>query len=283
MFVLDSGYTYVYQSAQPRNKLQYIIQLNQQKFDVVFLGSSRVANHIDSELFDQLSHKKSINLGVQGANLVDNLLQLKLFLSKNSTDYLFLQIDDNLEYCKPSNISQAEAMPFLNNPIVSEHSKKFIDEYVYLKYIPFYRYALNDAKIGFRELFFSAIGKKPSIDFSKGFMPKYGHSIPNQPRQELKEVHGLNQNPILREMKALCQEHQVHLVLFISPYCSKIDPENYIKKMKLLEPNLIDLSQGYDDSLFFNCGHLNQKGAEIFTQRLYTNTQKLLSAQEHIK
>jgi hypothetical protein len=142
MYFLDWGYTYIYAHANPRNKLQYIRKLNHQKFDVVFLGSSRVANHIDSELFDQLSHKKTINLGVQGANLADNLLQLKLLLSKNSVDYLFLQIDNNLEVVTTSNISQAEAIPFIHEQIIEAHTQKFIQKYQVLKFVPFYIYKI---------------------------------------------------------------------------------------------------------------------------------------------
>lgn len=278
MYFLDCGYTYVYSNAKPRNNLQYIRQLNHQKFDIVFLGSSRVANHIDSELFDQLSQKKTINLGVQGANLADNLLQLKLLLSKNKVDYLFLQIDANLEIVTTSNISQAEAIPYINEPIIDAHIKQFVTGYNALKYTPFYRYAVNDAKLGFRELFFTTINKKPAVDPSKGFTPMFGNSIPTGSVEPLKEKHKLKINPILLEIKQLCKVHHVDLVLFISPFCSKIYPDDYIIKMKTFEPNLIDLTKGYDDALFFNCGHLNQKGAEVFTRNLYLSTKELWSS-----
>jgi hypothetical protein len=210
--------------------------------------------------------------------LADNLLELKLFLRKNSMNYLFLQIDNNLEHLKPSNISLAEAMPFLSDSVVFNHSKQFIEQSEALKSIPFYRYALNDAKIGFRELLLSALHKKPAIDLSDGFTPRFGNSIPDGPVQKLEETIGLKQNPILEQIKTLCQKHHVRLVLFISPYCSKMNIENYIQRMKKIEPGLIDLSRGYDDALFFNCGHLNAQGAEVFTRNLYLSTKESLSS-----
>ena len=83
LFLCDILYSKVYRDAIPRNKLHYIINLKKENFDIVFLGSSRVANHIDTDLFNKLSNKKTINLGVEGAGLNDNLLQLKLLLENN--------------------------------------------------------------------------------------------------------------------------------------------------------------------------------------------------------
>ena len=178
----DLGDTKIYRDCHPRNKLQYILKLKHQQFDVVFLGSSRVANHIDTKLFSEISNKKSINLGVEGAGINDNLLQLQLLLAQNKVKVLYLQIDTNLETTLPSNISTAEAMPFIANPSIEKHTKIYSDAFIALYYIPFYRYAINDAKIGFRELFFSLLNKKPATDPSIGFTPKVGNSIPQKPR-----------------------------------------------------------------------------------------------------
>ena len=83
MLFFDWIYTYTYTTANPRNKIQYLVQLKAQKYDIIFLGSSRVANHIDPKFFNELSHKKTLNLGIEGAGLNDNLLELKLFLKNN--------------------------------------------------------------------------------------------------------------------------------------------------------------------------------------------------------
>ena len=83
VYLSDFIYTEVYTHFKPRNKLQYILKTKNENFDIVFIGSSRVANHIDTELFDSISNKKTINLGVEGAGLNDNLLQLKLLINSN--------------------------------------------------------------------------------------------------------------------------------------------------------------------------------------------------------
>ncbi len=272
LFLCDMLYSKIYRDGIPRNKLHYIINLKKERFDAVFLGSSRVANHIDTDLFSKLSNKRAINLGVEGAGLNDNLLQIRLLLSHNQVKTVFLQIDSNLERTEPSNISTAEAMPFIHNPIVLAHTKKYHPNFDYLYYIPFYRYAINDAKIGFRELFFSFLNKKPGVDPSVGYTPKFGNAIPNTPLAIMGEKTVLRGNAVLDEIRLICKQNNTKLVLFITPFCSKINPDPYIQKMKRIAPDLIDLSKGYPDAMFYNCGHLNDEGAKKLTKALYEAT-----------
>lgn len=277
MLGCDILYSKIYKEANPRGKLQYILRLKNEKIDVAFVGSSRVANHIDTDLFNKLSQKKTINLGVQGAGINDNMLQLKLLLETNKVKYVYLQIDSNLNNVAPSNISTAEAMPFIENPIIKSHTKEYNPNFHRLYYIPFYRYAVNDSKIGFRETFFTFINKKPAIDPSDGYIPKFGNTIPNTKPQVMGEQSILKGNAVLDEIKQLCQQKNTKLVLFITPYCSKINPDSYVVKMKKIAPDLIDLTKGYPDSLFYNCGHLNDQGAKKLTQALYESTKMLLN------
>lgn len=274
LYLCDFIYTQIYINSNPRNKLQYILNTEDEIFDVVFLGSSRVANHINVKLFDSLSHKKTINLGVEGAGLNDNLLQLKLLLDKNYISNVYLQIDFNFERTSPSNISISEAMPFLRNKIIKNHLKDNFTNFKKLEYLPFYRYAINDPKIGFRECFFSVLNKKPRIDPSAGFTPKLGNILPLK-GQSLSETIKQN-NSVLDEIIEICKENKISLTLYTSPFCNKTKNIDYVNKLKLKIPGLIDLSKGYPDELFFNCGHLNSKGAKIFTTNLFTATKNNL-------
>ena len=271
LYLFDIFYTQIYINSNPRNKLQYILKTKDDNFDVIFLGSSRVANHINTKLFDSLSNKKTINLGVEGAGLNDNLLQLKLLVASNKISNVFLQIDSNFENEKPSNISISEAMPFIkHNSIINNHVQEYFTNFEILELIPFYRYAINDPKIGFREMFFSVINKNPSTKPSIGFTPKFGNKLPlikNSLPKTIKQT-----NKILEEINQVCRKNKIQLTLFISPFCSKQRGISYIDKLKTKIPNLIDLSKGYDDQLFYDCGHLNNQGANIFTANLFNKT-----------
>jgi hypothetical protein len=271
LYLFDILYTQIYINSNPRNKLQYILNTKDDNFDVIFLGSSRVANHINTKLFDSLSNKKTINLGVEGAGLNDNLLQLKLLVASNNISNVFIQIDSNFENEKPSNISISEAMPFIKyNSIINNHIQEYFNNFEILESIPFYRYAINDPKIGFREMFFSVINKNPSTNPSIGFTPKFGNKLPLIKSSLPKTIKQTNK--ILEEIKQVCRKNKIQLTLFISPFCSKEREISYIDKLKTKIPNLIDLSKGYDDQLFYDCGHLNNQGASIFTANLFNKT-----------
>ena len=86
-------------------------------------------------------------------------------------------------------------------------------------------------------------------------------------------------NPLEKEIIKLMKilniinpNNNITLILYISPYSSRTKNLGYIKKLKSQIPDLIDLSKGYEDSLFYNCNHLNNEGAKSFTSKLYSFT-----------
>lgn len=270
LYSMDYFFTRVYETAQPRNKFQYILALKPQTIDYVFLGSSRVANHIVTKEVEQLTGKRAINLGMEGAHLEDNLLQLKLLLYQGiRIQKLFLQVDYQFEDKGRSPIALSDAMPFIKHPIIKEHLRStntpnFEANY----YIPFYRYMMAAPKIGFREFCFSAMNKKPKISPGEGFSPKQGnrsfgkYSLPSS----ISET-----NTAVETIKAICKKHQIEVVLFCAPFCSIAENKEYIGKLKTKLPELKDYSTGYNDRLFYDCAHLNQQGALLFTKRLVVN------------
>lgn len=274
LYVFDFTYTQIYLRSNPRNKLQYILNTKNESYDVVFIGSSRVANHIDTKLFDSLSSKKTINLGAEGAGLKDNLLQIKLLLENNKTSNIYLQLDDNFESEKPTSISISEAMPFLKNRIISDHLKNNFSNYNQLVYVPFYRYAINDPKIGFRELLMSIINKKPRINPAIGFTPKSGNKLPFKEYRLPMNIS--NQNVVLNEIKDICKKNKINLVLFISPFCKSTKNIDYVLKLKNKFSDLIDMSIGYENEYFYNANHLNKRGARLFTKDLYQRSKLLI-------
>lgn len=270
MFILDIVYTQIYSRPNARNTFQYILKTKNKKFDIAFMGSSRVASHIDTKLFESLSNKQAINFGVNGISLNDNLFQLKLLLkNNNSISQIFLQIDSEFNYEDTSIVMTSEAMPFLKNEIVKSHFKKYNENFKYLYYIPFYRYIMYDPKIGFRETFISYFNKTPKIDPSIGFLPKFGNdlSIPRVLPLIVSE-----RNIILEEIISICKENKIELILYLSPFCSKVENKEYLEALKSKIPDLIDLSKGYSDDLFYDCGHLNFQGAQLLTKNLYHAT-----------
>ena len=71
-----------------------------------------------------ISKKSAINLGIEGADLNDNLLELRLLVSRNvKIGTLYLQVDHFFESNTDLFVAKAEALPFLRD------SKKMIHEF----------------------------------------------------------------------------------------------------------------------------------------------------------
>lgn len=267
LYLLDYVYTTVYQRSNPRNKFQFILKMKPQTIAYVFLGSSRVANHIAVKEVEKIAHKKAVNLGMEGAHLDDNLLQLKLLLhNRVKIEKLFLQVDYQFDDKGRSPIALSDAMPFIDNPVIRKHLEDTnMPNFNASCYVPFYRYMNAEPKIGFREFTFSLINKAPKINPAEGFTPKQG----NKPFKDYALPGKIaEKNEAINQIKKLCAVHKIKLVLFCAPFCSVTKNRDYITKLKQKLPELRDYSQGYNDSLFYDCAHLNENGAFLFTRQL---------------
>jgi hypothetical protein len=264
-------YTYVYSNSKPRNKTQFVLQLKNKKIDYVFLGSSRVQNHINTQLVQNLTSKKAMNLGINGAKLDHIYLMLKLLVSNNvSFEKVFIQVDYIYNFDSDSKIVSPESLPFIrSNSVVNTHLKNDNPDFLKSNVIPFYRYAVNDYKIGFREFFFNVINKKSNQNFNDGFEPKNGkfkdinYKLPDTIAKK---------NKVLDDITQFCKTNKINLVYFCSPFCTQVSSSNFVSKLKVKIPNLYDFSNVIsNDSLFVDCGHLNEKGADLFTRKLVQN------------
>lgn len=268
--IVDALYTYVYTNCIPRNKLQFVLKNNDLEYHNVFLGSSRVANHIDVKLLDSLSTQKNLNLGVEGANYSDNLLMLKLYLNNNNKiRRLFFQLDHFYENNEMSAIANSDALPFIRNEVISSHFKKYDKQYYSYYYLPFYRYQSADYKIGFREFFMSLINKRPRVDFYEGYIPKYGNADKLIPEIFPKTI--ADNNEYLNEIISICQKKDIDLILFCAPFSSNTDNRIYMNQLLKKYPTLYNYSNTIDDIYFKNSSHLNDEGAKIFTKLIFEN------------
>ena len=270
LIIGDLIYTYTFYKCIPRNKLQYVLKNYDKNYDNVFIGSSRVANHIDVKYLDSLSGQKNLNLGVEGANYADNLLMLELFINnKNKVSKIFLQLDHFYEYNEMSAIANSDALPFIRNEVISSHFKKYDKQYYSYYYLPFYRYQSADFKIGFREFFMSAINKRSKIDFNYGYIPKYDSGDITIPEEFPKKI--ADKNIFVEEIINLCKENDIELILFCSPFCSYTRDLTYVDNLKKRYSSLNNYSKAMDDTFFSNCSHLNYKGARVFTHIIFDN------------
>ena len=266
---LELIYDYVYIHANPRNKSEYILQLKNQKIDYIFFGSSRVKNTIDTKLVESLTHKKTLNLGIDGAKLDDILLQLSILLENNvKFEKIFIQIDYSYSYNKYYQIKPVW-LPFIHsNKAINDMLKKS-DHYFEYKYIPFYRYMVNDYSIGFREFFFTAINTKSKQNFENGFVPL------DEDYSVVKFDSSPNivcYNQFFEKIKQLCLVNKIKVVYFCAPFSPDIKNAAMMQKLKKRVPELVDYSNFFKSTTYFaNSNHLNRNGAKIITTDIVNN------------
>jgi hypothetical protein len=265
MYTLDALYSYTFQNGLPRNKIQKILQLNNQHYDIAFLGSSRTENHIDCEMIEQLTGKSCINLGISGGTIGDMLVLMMLAESKGITfGKVLLQVDYSYNRRGMSNNFRAGLVPFSNNSVIKKQLNKYEDNYYYNN-IPFYRYMKYDKVVGFREFLSVLLNKKPKTNLEIGFSPKKGNGLwvsgklPTSFKANNDEIDALYD---------LLEKNDSELICFTAPFCKNIENREVMSLLKSKIPSLLYYISIFDDypEYFFNCGHLNIEGAQQFTR-----------------
>lgn len=266
LYLVDFIYTEIYKRGIPRNKARYTLLLKDQTFDYVFMGSSRVENSIVTSEIEEITKKRAINLGAQGADFDDVYLFLRLLLANNNTlKNVCIQMDGSYINSIDSQILKSQLIPYItSNSILEDHMKENENDFNKLKYIPFYKYAKNDYSVGFREVLMTLVKKKSKFDFADGFVPLQGFM--NRSDKSIFPDTIKENNQSVDKIVKLCNERHINLLFFCAPYCSNLENKKFTKLLEQRVPNFKDYSTLFkNDSLFRDCSHLNEIGAKKFT------------------
>lgn len=268
LVVLDIVYTSFYSVSNYRTKIDYLYQSKNQTYDVIFLGSSRVANHFIPKIFNAKG-LKSYNFGLTRSRLEESALMLKLMLERNyKIKNLVLQVDLNINSNDHSEAIRSLFMPYLHQSKIIRNQYKNIPEYNQLLYIPFYRYMNYDAQIGFREVYKTAINEKSKTLNQEGFNPLKSNQRP-MIRADLSKYYP-KKNIGYEEIRLLCKQNNIRLIAVTTPICLETINRDYFKKIKQIYPEVHNFENAVTDQKYFStCGHLNELGAIEFTTKFY--------------
>lgn len=268
LVVLDALYTLVYKQSNERTKIDYLYNSKDQNYDVVFLGSSRVNNHFVPKIFKDNGYK-TFNFGVTRSRLEESALMLKLMVERNyKIKNLILQVDLNINTNDHSEAIRSLFMPYIHQSETIRNHYKNIDEYNELLYIPFYRYMNYDARIGFREMYQTAIHKKTNALDNDGFYPLMTDERPMVPADLSKYYPKRNKG--YEEIKAICKKNHINLIAITTPMCMETINREYFDKIKLIYPEIRSFENAVtDDKYFSTCGHMNKDGAIEFTKIVF--------------
>lgn len=263
--VLDLLYTTIYLQSSNRGKIGYIVNSKPKEFDVVILGSSRANNHFVSQMFAD-KNLVVFNFGMQGSKLFESDLVLKLLLEKkNKIKNVIIDVDVTLRTNNTSEATYLKFLPYLfHSKVIKEHLKS-VSSFNYLYYIPFYRYLKYEEKIGIREVVSCGLNIKSKELDNLG----YNALVTNGTLRSEDLNLDPKRNKYYEEIKKICKRNNINLIALMTPMCSKAKGMNYFNKVKKLYPEIHNYENVVEgDQFFSSCGHMNDKGARLFTARI---------------
>lgn len=266
--LLDFLYTKVYLQSSNRGKIDYVYNSDPRNFDVVILGSSRANNHFVSQMFEDKG-LKTFNFGMSGGHLFEADLLLKLMLEHHyKIKNVILEADLNLTNDHRADGIASRFLPYLHDSkIVERHFSKEAD-FDYLYYIPFYRYIRFDPQIGFREMFFNGIHRKTSHLQNLGYHSLEVGKMGNM-KNNIVSLKPLPHNKYYEEIKKICKENKINLIVVMTPMCENVVGMTYFDKVKKAYPEIYNYENAVVENKYFSsCGHMNDTGARMFTARI---------------
>jgi hypothetical protein len=268
LVLLDVLYTAVYLQSDSRSKIDYLYNSKDKNYDVVFLGSSRVNNHFVPEIFNKAGYK-TFNFGITRSRLDESALMLQMMVERNyKIKHLILQVDLNINTNDHSEAIRSLFMPYLHTSKTIREYYSNLPEYNQLLYIPFYRYMHYDARIGFREMYYSAIHKKTNVLEYDGFHPLLNGPDKLVPADLSKYYPKRNKG--YETIKAICKKNNIYLIALTTPMCMETINRDYFNHIQKVYPEILRFENAVtDDKYFSTCGHLNKDGAIEYTKVVF--------------
>ena len=257
--------------------------LEKNDFDVLFLGSSRVAMHYNTALFDSLTGSNSFNLSLSGATPRVSLAALKAYLQNSSLPkYILLETDFHNVNFDSGIMEFNNYFPFLNNETLLEEFNKIDPRMKHFYYNAYYSWPYTGYKnisTGIRNRF--NLKHKWEAKENKGFYMNDKQSALNFiPTKPYKGGFSTINATFFEEIIAFCKKNNIKLILVTSPMFAggQVDLLNkeqivnevhtYAKINNLEHWNLSSTPYCNQRELFIDHFHMNYKGAQLFTSKL---------------
>jgi len=266
--ILDGLYTAIFMQSENRGKIETVINSTAKKYDVIILGSSRANNHFVSQMFEDKG-LKTYNYGMSGGHLFEASLMLKLMIErKYEIKNVILEADLNLSNDKESEGVAAKFLPYIHcSKVIKDHFSAE-ENFNQLYYIPFYRYVKFDSKIGFREIYKIASNEKTNAVDNLGYYPLQKNKKGNM-KNNIVNLNPLPHNKYYEEIKRICKNNNINFIAVMTPMCENVVGMNYFDKVKKAYPEIHNYENTVIENKYFSsCGHMNNEGARIFTDRI---------------
>lgn len=259
--------------------------------DLVVLGSSRAVVHISPEIIDTLLGLESYNLGLNGFNFLLHKHRFDFYLEKNNPPkYIIHCLDVHGLEKKKELFQDTQFLPYLDNAIIKNLTKKYEGLTLSDYHIPFFRYRKHHdlIRVGLEEFFNT---KHYTSNKKKGHYT-YDKSWVNKPYETLKNRYPINidlDSIVYQQFENYLSEAKkngIEVFLVYPPYYEEAQNvtvnraemiaiyQNLAEKYEFPFWDYSSDSLSLDKKYFMDYNHLNKKGMEIFSTRIGNRLKK---------
>ncbi len=281
-FVLEKTFfVFIFTAPSLENdrRLESVLKGNLNK-ELYIIGSSRGArNIIASQIKDSLKIS-CFNLSYPGSNIFFHEFILKAIIKHNKTPkIILLTVDDMVQFFESDVLTfRFERLyplvyyNYVNNLLIERGEKTFLSKYLALARINRVNFRFKKIKAGRLDALMSC-GSMP-IPFQKDGLTLTYKTEKESYDRSLELVKKID---AFKSFQNICAENKIKLFVVFSPMLRSGSSlfENRIKMLSLDDVNFIkfnDLNSAYKKSdFYYDEGHLNTKGAIVFTNDIISN------------
>jgi hypothetical protein len=271
------------------NRIGMLIE-NKIPSQIYIIGSSRALNNYNPAIISQITGKSCYNLGVSGSNILFHETVLDLVLmSDRKPEIIIYNVDDfgtlfhmeGVIYRKDVLFPYVDH-PYINQQVSCELNRKEIATLVShtyrqnvnfinaLKYLVYGREASD-----YKTTNIDSLGANLLVQRPEDKVPLFGQRKYSLPTHRLYEPH-LN---AFRRIQEKCVKNNIKLILSLPPLYTI--PSAYfrqqVKKQGIAGVHWLDFTnQMQDAGYFFNTDHMNRVGADLFSEKVGRELQKII-------
>jgi hypothetical protein len=255
------------------------------KFDVLFMGSSRMKNHINPAIIDSILHENSFNAGKDGANIIDDNVILEGYLINHPPPKLLVISLDLFT------LNTSQELPYYQRYIPYRHIKPvrvaLENEHVHVQlynWLPFLSMVdfLDDYNRGVFARIALGVGMPLGDFYYKGFESNGIDTIGAETFSDMGQALSVpitdKGKMLFNKFIALCNSKKIKLVFTYSPEFRHLNQQKVTNSALILkfydsaanENRIPFLRHDFlpicnNPKLFATVGHLNRFGAQTYS------------------